>query len=137
MKAVAAAIVLTVGAARSAQCQARPYSPARGSVERQQIMEAFRAPISRALRRTVVFNDVRLRVQNGWAFIWAVPRSPDGQQVLDLDNPDCVNCTDNVVGLLRWRGNQWMVVNYELMPGELPYAWERQYPAPRGIFPWH
>jgi hypothetical protein len=133
---LALALVATVPAHGAAQ--ARPYTPSRGSVERQQIIESFRVPVSRAVHRTVIFNDVRLRVQNGWAFIWAVPRSPDGRPVLDLDDPDCVNCTDNVVGLLRWQVNRWVVVQYQLAPGELPYEWEQQYPsAPRAIFPWH
>ncbi|HET7228438.1 MAG TPA: hypothetical protein VFJ16_00415 [Longimicrobium sp.] len=130
--------LIFVAAPATGASQRAPYSPARGSVERQMIIEAFRVPVSRAVRRTVIFNEVRLKVQNGWAFIWAVPRSPDGQQVLDLDDPDCVNCTDNVVGLLRWQGSRWIVLQYELAPGELPYNWERRYPgAPRAIFPWH
>jgi len=116
--------------------QRGPYTPSRGSIERQQIMEAFRVPIARQLGRTVIFNDVRLRVQNGWAFVWAVPRSTDGRRVIDLDAPDCVNCTDNVVGLLQWRRSRWVVVDFQIAPGELPYEW-RRYPAPPAIFPWN
>lgn len=100
------------------------------------IMEAFRVPVTRQLGRTVVFNNVWMRVQNGWAFVQAVPRSTEGRRVIDLDNPDCVNCTDNVVGLLQWRRDRWVVVAYQIAPGEYPYEW-RRYRAPPGIFPWY
>ena len=63
----------------SADAQARPYSPLRGSIEREQIMDAFRAPIARQIGRSIIFQNVRVRVQDGWAFVVAEPRPPDAR----------------------------------------------------------
>ena len=133
-------LAITLASTNTAAAQSQPYTPVRGSVERTAIMDALRPPIQRAIREPLLFTQVRLHVQNGWAFVQTVPTSPSGGPVMWRYNErvDCgENCTDNVVGLLRWNGARWVLVQYEVGSSEYPYMWERKYPAPRGIFPWN
>lgn len=126
-------------AATPAATQSRPYTPPRGGVERQQIMEAFRGPVARHFGRTIIFHNVRLRVQNGWAVVRAEPRTPAGHSVVDFDDPRCEpNCTEETLGLLRWTGGRWIVVRHVVSPGEFPYEWQRQLPeVPAAVWPWN
>ena len=119
--------------------QSRPYTPQRGSVERQQIMDAFRVPVSRWTGRTVIFHNVRVRVQNGWAVVRTEPRTPTGQPVIAIDDRRCApNCTEEAIGVLRWTGTQWTVVRYRVAPGELPYRWQQELPdVPRALWFWN
>lgn len=125
--------------ATPAATQSQPYAPPRGSVERQQIMDAFRSPVTRYVGRTVIFQSVQLRVQNGWAVVQAEPRTPAGQPVLDLEDPRCQpNCTEVAVGLLHWTRGRWIVVRYVVSPGEFPYGWQNQLPdVPVAVWPWN
>lgn len=129
---------LLLWTAPAASAQARPYTPQRGSIEREQIMDAFRMPVTRQIGRSVVFHDVRLRVQDGWAFVVATPRSTTGRPVLNQESPHCVpNCTDQAIALLRWRGGRWIVMDYKVSPGELPTSWSERFPdVPAGVWPW-
>jgi hypothetical protein len=122
-----------------AASQSRPYAPPRGSVERQQIMDAFRGPVTRYFGRTVIFQNVQLRVQNGWAMVQAEPRTPTGQTVVDIDDPRCQpNCTEVAVGLLHWSRGRWIVVRHVVSPGEFPYEWQNQLPeVPVAVWPWN
>jgi hypothetical protein len=119
--------------------QSRPYAPPRGSVERQQIMDAFRGPVTRYFGRTIIFHNVQVRVQNGWAVVRAEPRTPSGQPVVDFDDPRCEpNCTEEALGLLRWTRGRWIVVRHAVSPGEFPYDWETQLrEVPRAVWPWN
>ena len=123
----------------SADAQARPYTPPRGSVEREQIMDAFRAPVARRIGRSIIFQNVRMRVQDGWAFVVAEPRSPSGRPVLNLESPHCVPiCTEQTLALLRWRRGRWVVIDYEVSPGEFPTSWQGRFPdVPRGVWAWN
>jgi hypothetical protein len=138
MKTVLLLLLLVSGAFTTASAQARPYTPTRGSVERNAIMDALRPPVWRTIGGPLVFNVERLHVQNGWAFVQAVPTSPRGEPLMEryIERMDCESCTETVVGLLRWDGNRWNVVEMEIGSSEYPYDWQR-HPAPRGIFPWN
>lgn len=137
MRLLMLTLVLVLCNAPAATAQARPYTPQRGSIEREQIMDAFRTPVTRQIGRSVVFHDVRLRVQDGWAFIVAKPRSPAGRPVLNYESSHCVpNCTDEAIALLRWSRGRWTVVAYEVSPGEFPYSWRERFPdVPRAVWP--
>jgi len=119
--------------------QSRPYIPPRGSVERQQIMEAFRVPVARYFGRAVIFQHVVLRVQDGWAFVQAEPRTPAGGEAADLHDPRCQpNCTEVAIALLRWNRGRWSVVRHAVSPGEYPREWQSQFRAvPQAVWPWN
>jgi hypothetical protein len=130
-------VVLSCTYAMVGAAQDQPYTPVRGSVERNAIMDAFRPPIQQALGTTVIFTNVRLYVQNGWAFVEAAPRDPRGRRIIPAyrdDDPNC--CSDLVIGLLRWDGRRWRTVEYHISPAEPKYRWHR-HGAPSGIFCWN
>ncbi|HST61547.1 MAG TPA: hypothetical protein VLK84_22765 [Longimicrobium sp.] len=139
MRTVLVLLMLASGAFTTASAQARPYTPTRGSAERHAIMDALRPPVSRAVGEPVVFTVVRIHVQNGWAFVQAVPTLPRGEPLMDryIERMNCESCTENVVGLLRWNGSRWNVVEIEIASSEYPYSWQERHRAPRAIFPWN
>lgn len=102
-------------------------------------MDAFRGPVTRYFGRTIIFHNVQLRVQNGWAVVRAEPRTPTGQTVVDIDDPRCEpNCTEEALGLLRWSRGRWIVVRHAVSPGEFPYEWQNQLPeVPAAVWPWN
>jgi hypothetical protein len=91
-----------VEAPRAAQADSA-YTPARGSAERQAIMDAMRAHRRRFDPRPVTFVVGRLRVQRGWAWLAVQPQSPDGRSRYEGEE-----------ALLRRRSGRWTVA--EVMP---------------------
>jgi hypothetical protein len=137
MKSLTIALLIACASTATGAAQARPYTPVRGSVERNAIMDAFRPRIQQALGTTVIFTNVRVQVQNGWAFVEAAPRDPRGRPIIPPyrdDDPNC--CTDLVIGLLRWDGRHWRTVEHHVSPAEPKYRWYR-HGAPRAIFCWN
>jgi hypothetical protein len=137
MKHLFLTIALLCVSASSGRAQDAPYTPVRGSVERNAIMDAFRPTIQRNLGTTVIFTNVQLYVQNGWAFVTSAPRDPRGRRIIPeyRDNdPNC--CSDLVMGLLRWDGSRWRVVEYSVSPAEAKPSWQR-HGAPAAIFCWN
>jgi hypothetical protein len=110
--AAALAVLLAAGAAtadaappvRGTAIQAdSAHTPARGSAERQAIMDALRAHRRRSDARPVIFVVNYLRVQRGWAWTTVTPQSPDGRSRYEEES-----------ALLRLRAGRWEVV--ESMP---------------------
>ncbi len=61
--------------------QGRVYEPLAGSAERKTIMDALRKPAEKDLNRPVLFrvpHPSDFRAQNGWVFLTAELRKPDG-----------------------------------------------------------
>jgi hypothetical protein len=128
--------------AAHAWAQQRPHTPARGSAERQAIMDALRAPVRRELGKPVIFEVRTLRVLGTWAFVEAVPRKPDGspfdyrgtpyQQAIDDGVFD-----DGMFALLRRERGGWRVLRYAIGPTDVAWiSWEEELRAPRAVFPY-
>lgn len=139
MRVVLVAVLLAAGLPSFASVQNRVYTPERGSVERNAMMDAFRVPVTRAIGGPVIFTNVQIRAVDGWAFVQADPSSPRGEPLMDRYRARTGddNHTDHVVGLLRWNGSRWLVVAVEIGPTEYPYRWQDQHGAPRRIYPWN
>jgi hypothetical protein len=139
MKIVLMAFLLAFGIPSVANGQNRVYTPARGSVERNAMMDALRVPVMRAIGGPLIFTNVQIWAVDGWAFVQADPTSPRGEPLMDRYRARMGddNFTDQVVGLLRWDGRRWVVVAVEIGPTEYPYRWQQQYTAPRRIYPWN
>lgn len=60
------------------QLAAGTYTPPPGRAERGAIMDGIRGPIVAELRQAVLFKVEFLRVRDGWTFLKAQPRRPDG-----------------------------------------------------------
>ena len=119
-----------------------PYTPARGSAERQAIMNALRGPVSRALEQGVIFVVRSLKVCDGWAALDVSPRQPDGRAI----NYRATRFREAIeegffdegtLALLKNRGGgHWQVVEYAIGSTDYPLPdWIRQNGAPSAIIP--
>jgi hypothetical protein len=125
-------------------CQAfaqnQPYTPERGTPERQAISDALRLPVQKQLKAKVIFKIDHLKVQNGWAFMKGVPQQANGNAVDYHGTPyqkaiDAGAFDDGFVALLRKRAGKWQVVKYVIGATDVPYAdWAQKYHAPAEIF---
>lgn len=107
---------------------AAPYTPKPGSPERKAILDALRAPVEREARQKVVFHNVSLKVEKGWAFVHAISMDRAGKKAVlgDLDT----------AGLLRKQNGRWKVLHWGVA-GDIGVVCEaaKKYPqAPRAIF---
>jgi hypothetical protein len=120
--------------------QERPYTPERGDPERQAIMDTLRVPVKRELKNGVIFKIDALKVQDGWAFVRGVPKSPDGgpmdyRGTVYEENQRQGVFDDWFCALLRKRGERWQVVTYSIGATDVAYeGWDKKYHAPRAIF---
>jgi hypothetical protein len=105
-----------------------PYTPKPGSLERRQILNALRVPAEKQAKQKIVFYDVTLRVENGWAWTLAIARDQTGKK---LPLGDLMTC-----GLLRKVNGQWEVLHWGVA-GDIGVACAaaKKYPAaPKAIF---
>lgn len=75
------------------------YIPAKGTAERQDILDALRAEVNKMINMEVVFVVVYLQVYDGWAWIDALPQSIDGTIRLE-----------DVLALVHNTNGNWEVV---------------------------
>jgi hypothetical protein len=117
-----------------------PYTPERGSAERKAIVDALRVPIEKQLKRPVIFKIEHLKVQQGWAFMRAVPQQPDGSRfdytgTVYQAAQEAGAFDDGIVALLRNVNGKWKVVQFVIGATDVPYVdWDKKYRAPKGIF---
>ena len=120
--------------------QNQPYTPERGTPERQAVTDALRLPVQKQLKTKVIFRIDHLKVQDGWAFMTGVPQQPNGNAVdyhgtVYQNAIDAGAFDDGIVALLHKRGGKWQVVKYVIGATDVPYVeWDRKYHAPSGIF---
>ncbi len=121
--------------------QSRTYEPPVGGAERKAIMDALRKPVETSLNRPVLFRvppPSNFRAQNGWAFLTAQLRKPDGSP-MDFRGTryaDREHHSDGVDALLHRTGGRWHVVTYIMCPTDVEWdGWSSRYHAPRAIFP--
>lgn len=132
--------ILSLGAAAVlASAQAKPYTPKAGSKERQAIMDAVRPIAERETRTKVKFKVSNLKVQRGWAFMYAYPLQMNGKPVdwrrTKYREPLDEGMFDGGLGfLLRQRNGRWRIVKYVVGPTDVAWAdWDKQYGCPPGI----
>ena len=122
------------------QLAAGTYTPPPGSAERGTIMDGIRGPIVAELRQAVIFKVEFLRVRDGWAFLKAQPRRPDGGPI-DYKKTKFREAVaqgmfdGGVQALLKRKGSRWEAVNWSLGATDVPYGdWWKKYRAPQSIF---
>ena len=146
---VAAALVLASGpvlaadpaeGASTRQKGSGPSIPPPGSAERAAIMDGIRGGVVAELGQLVIFKVDHLRVQEGWAFLKAYPRRPDGGEI-DYRRTKYAEAVregmfdGGVQALLRRNGTRWEVVDWVLGATDVPYGgWWKKYRAPKAIF---
>ena len=89
--------------ASGAPAQTGVHTPARGTAERREILDALRAEMRRTDPRPIIFVVRRLRAHGSWAWAEVEPRSPDQREHYEPE-----------AALLRRSGGRWRVV--ERMP---------------------
>lgn len=108
----------------------RTYQPKPGSSERKAILDALRKPISKDLKKQIIFKVHHLKVCNGWAWAMVSALKPDGSALGEDD------FWGSAQGLLRKKGNRWQVLVSGIATDVtvLEEA-QKKYPsAPRSIF---
>jgi hypothetical protein len=127
-------------ASSAAFAQKQPYTPERGGVERQAIMDALRVPVEKKLKKKAIFKVDHLKAQNGWAFMRGVPQMSDGSPMdySDTVYKDAIDegvFDDWICALFRKQGDKWKVVVYVIGATDVVYeGWDRKYKAPSAIF---
>jgi hypothetical protein len=141
MRKIVPTAVLLLSLALPASAQERPLEPERGSAVRRGIVDALRTPVQSRLRKPVLFEIDHIRVQDGWAFVMARPRQPDGSAFDWRGTPlaGCRHdglCDDGVAALLQRAGDGWRVVDVSIGATDVPWEdWDRKWGAPRAVFP--
>jgi hypothetical protein len=118
------------------------YTPAKGSAERTEILNALRAPVEKELRQKIQFVIEHFNVSGSWAFVSGEPQNAAGgrpdyrgtkyQSAIDNDMFD-----NNFFALLKKNGRKWKVVTRAIGCTDVCYAtWWRNYKAPKAIFPY-
>ncbi len=136
------ALLLLAASAGGAGAQERPYTPARGSAERQAVMDAFREVFRREMGKQAIFEVAFLRVQRGWAFAEVVPKRPGGAEFDWRGTRYEEGWREGMMdpssfALLRRRDRRWSVVRFAIGPTDVAWdGWDRETGAPRGIFPY-
>ena len=143
LRAVLAAVLfMSIGAvsvpAAAGDC---PHTPARGSAERQGIMDALRKPVEKALGQRVVFVVSDLNVCGNWAFFAGEPQQSNGRPVdwsvgryADAVADDM--CGGFIHALLVRKGGQWRVRELVICAADVPWVtWAQDFGAPNAVFP--
>jgi hypothetical protein len=116
------------------------YTPPPGSPERAAIMDGIRGQVVGELRQPVIFKVEFLRVRDGWAFLKAQPRRPDGGPIdyrkTKFREAVAAGAFDGgVLALLKRSGTRWEAVDWTLGATDLPYGdWWKKYRTPKSIF---
>ncbi len=114
-----------------------PYTPPKGSSERNAILNALRDSLKTLEIEKIVFVVRYLKVKDGWAWIETLPQSPDGKSLYEP-----------VDALLHKENHRWVVKEIRPCCGECADDPEcedirryykklmREFPsAPRDLFP--
>ena len=133
--------LLLLAVAQTAAAQ-RAHTPARGSAERQALMDALRGTVQRELGKPAIFEVRELRVLGDWAFADVTPRKPDGS-AFDFRGTPMEQAwregfvDDGMYAVLRRRDGRWRGVRHAIGPTDVAWmAWEDELRAPRALFPY-
>lgn len=108
------------------------HTPAPGSRERAELMDALRGPFAVRYHETVTFEIDRLKVGDGYAYLDAVALGANGKPARSLADMGGV-----VSAFYRKTNGHWTVVNWGSYGGtDLIDECKQKYPsAPRALFP--
>jgi hypothetical protein len=116
------------------------HTPAKGSEERAQIMDAARVPVVAEIGQPVVFVVDILNSDGTWAYLNGRPQNPDGSEI-DYANTPLADAmamgimSREVMVLLHHEGKGWVVVEYFMGPTDVAwYGWIDTYGLPERLF---
>ena len=135
-----ALMLFTILGSRPVTAQSRMYTPKPGSFERKLLMDTLRVPIEARLHKPVIFQVTALRVENGWAFLTAIPVQPNGRPFNWRGTPYAsearigIAFSGSMSALLHKTQGKWRVVTYNIGASDVNwYDWDKRYGAPRAI----
>ena len=117
------------------------HSPAKGSPERQAILDALRVPVEKKLGQKVLFVVADIKGQDRYAFMQGRPVQPSGASIdysrtVYREAVAAGAFDDAIYALLRWSGGSWEVLTYDIGATDVTWlSWATDYGAPRAIFP--
>jgi hypothetical protein len=127
----------------SAAAQSSVYTPKASSPERKAIINALRVSVEKDLKMPVIFvvkhPEIFFRVQQGWAFVGAEFRHPNGDAMgagYFKADPDGSDTSNMVIALLHRVHGRWQVVDHDT--GAIDAAWadySQKYHTPVALFP--
>ena len=133
-------VLATVLFTFSAFTQNAVYTPKPGSPERKQIMDALRAPVEAALKKSVEFKVDHLKVKSGWAFMRGVPKQPGGKK-MNYKGTEYQSAIDDgvfddwICALLKKEKDKWKVVRYVIGATDVVYeGWDKEFDIGSEIF---
>lgn len=118
---------------------AAPATPKVGSKEYVAILAAVSDPVEDAVHQKVTLKVNHLKIENGWAFIDALPQTKAGKQLNYQGTmfEEWVDEADEVLWvLLRFKRGRWYIVEKVFFTTEATWVdWAQFFRAPPGIFP--
>lgn len=82
------------------------------------LVDALRLPVTRELKKPVIFNVGSLKVKDGWAVLSVTPLQPNGSKFdyKGTKYEHCMSsegdCGSGVIATLRKQNGSWTVVEY-------------------------
>ena len=103
------------------------HTPAKGSAEQAQIIDAARVPVVAEIGQPVVFVVDILNSDGVWAYLNGRPQNPDGTEIdwshtLLADAMAMGITSREVMVLLHHEGKGWVVIEYFMGPTDV--AWK-------------
>jgi hypothetical protein len=133
-------VLATVLLAFSAFAQNAVYTPKPGSPERKQMMDALRAPVEKALKKSVEFKVDHLKVKSGWAFMRGVPQQPGGKK-MNYRGTEYQSAIEDgvfddwICALLKKENDKWKVVRYVIGATDVVFdGWDKEFGIGSEIF---
>lgn len=118
---------------------AAPITPKPDSEQYRDILAAVIDPVEDAVHQPVTLKVKHLKVENGWAFLDALPVTKAGKPIdyRGTMYQDWVDETDEVLWvLLRYKRDRWYIVEKIFFTAEATWTeWPQYFRAPPGIFP--
>jgi hypothetical protein len=114
-------------------------TPAVGSKERTDILDAIRDPLEDYIHQEVTFRVSHLKVQDGWAFLIAEARTKDDKPIDytgTIFESDAKEWDEGVIAILRHKRGRWYVVNHSFFASDVWWhGADKELRAPAAIFP--
>lgn len=117
------------------------YEPARGTAERQELLDAVRPLMEVRVGKPVEFVVDWMRSGNGWAFIQVSPQRPGGAAI-NLAHTTFASQADYMDGLttfalLRFDYGRWNLVDFVVGPTDVFWQGDPLYAQlPQGLTPY-
>ena len=119
----------------------RYVTPKVGSPERQAVLDAARVPVEKDLGQPIVFQIKTLRVTPDWAFVYGMPKRPDGKPIDYSKSIYGQDVADGDFGegaavLLARQGDGWRLITYSVGFGDVVWdTWDEEFGAPAWLWP--